>query len=248
MAALGRSPEDFCTLSADQVGALILADLQKAPGQQLYARNYSVQVQEEARRARASADMVTRVGAVAMEGWQWLRSNGFVAPDPNEVHWERLTREGRDLDPAAYLAEAGAMGILAGAVLDDELMRTVRPLIRAQRFDDAVLAAMRLVEDRVRFAGRFSNSDIGVPLMRSAFGARGPLRDPKLHPAEGDARMELFTGAIGCFKNPVSHRVVGNQRDEAIEVILLSNALLRQLGEAEAATRGRGRPRKRQSP
>lgn len=45
--------------------------------------------------------------------------------------------------------------------------------------------------------------------MREAFNQdRGPLRDPAADGGERVARMELFAGAIGSFKNPHSHRDV----------------------------------------
>lgn len=45
--------------------------------------------------------------------------------------------------------------------------------------------------------------------------------------AEREARTYLFTGAIGSYKNPHSHRNVAlDDPDEAAEIILLANQLL----------------------
>jgi hypothetical protein len=50
---------------------------------------------------------------------------------------------------------------------------------------------------------------LGVKLIREAFKPRsGPLTDPAADGGEQVARTELFAGAIGCYKNPHSHRDV----------------------------------------
>jgi hypothetical protein len=47
--------------------------------------------------------------------------------------------------------------------------------------------------------------------------------------------MYLFSGAIGLFKNPTSHRAVGyDDPDIASEVILLADLLLRLLDHVAA--------------
>jgi uncharacterized protein (TIGR02391 family) len=96
-------------------------------------------------------------------------------------------------------------------------------------FDVAAFQAMKAVEVAVRDAGRFGNSLIGVSLMREAFAPdKGPLINPTAERGEQVARMELFAGAIGSFKNPQSHRDVNlDDPFEAIEIILLANHLLR---------------------
>jgi len=70
--------------------------------------------------------------------------------------------------------------------------------------------------------------------MQQAFSstAAGPLTDPEADPGEQVAAMDLFKGAIGLFKNPVSHRPV-NYDDPTVasEIILLADLLLRLLDQ-----------------
>jgi Protein of unknown function (Hypoth_ymh) len=65
--------------------------------------------------------------------------------------------------------------------------------------------------------------------MRAAFAPEdGPLTDMSVEGGERVARMELFAGAIGSYKNPHSHRDVNlDDPAEAMETILLANHLLR---------------------
>jgi hypothetical protein len=65
--------------------------------------------------------------------------------------------------------------------------------------------------------------------MREAFAPeRGRLTDLQSERAEQTARMEMFAGAVGSYKNPLSHRDVRlADASEAIEIVLFANHLLR---------------------
>jgi uncharacterized protein (TIGR02391 family) len=93
----------------------------------------------------------------------------------------------------------------------------------------AVFQAFREVEIAVREAAGYAPTDYGVTMMRKAFHTKmGPLTD-RNNPDEGEreALRDLFVGAIGSDKNPHSHRRENIKADEAVEMIMLANHLLR---------------------
>lgn len=85
--------------------------------------------------------------------------------------------------------------------------------------------------DTIRYgdlARKFGIPPNGVPLMGKAFNEEtGNLADQDQHKDEKIARRSLFTGAIGAYKNPSSHRDVEITAEEATEVIIFASHLLR---------------------
>lgn len=67
--------------------------------------------------------------------------------------------------------------------------------------------------------------------MRKAFNPKdGVLTDRSADGGEQVARMELFAGAIGMYKNPSSHRdITFTDPKEAADIIHTANQLLRIL-------------------
>jgi uncharacterized protein (TIGR02391 family) len=96
-------------------------------------------------------------------------------------------------------------------------------------YDTGVFLAFKAIEVAVRAAGGFGSNDFGTDLMRKAFKEQtGPLCDPSFPVAEQQAMSHLFTGAIGLYKNPGSHRNISlDDPTDAVEMIFLANHLLR---------------------
>jgi uncharacterized protein (TIGR02391 family) len=104
--------------------------------------------------------------------------------------------------------------------------------------DIAVLQAMKAVEVTVRNATpSLDKKLLGVKLMRAAFSPEnGALTDFDADAGESVARMELFAGAIGSYKNAHSHPDVNlDDPTEALETIRFANHLLRIVDARVAA-------------
>lgn len=87
---------------------------------------------------------------------------------------------------------------------------------------------------KTRKAGGYKATDIGVDLMHKAFNKTGALRDQKLIEPEADAQMKLFSGLIGQYKNPTSHRDLGlSNPHTAAAIILFTNHLVELIGIVE---------------
>jgi hypothetical protein len=69
-------------------------------------------------------------------------------------------------------------------------------------YDAAVLIAFRTVEERVRELAKAGSEELGVNLMKKAFGKDGSLRDQEVLPAEADAQMALFWGPSASSRIP----------------------------------------------
>lgn len=236
----GYPRDEFLELEPDEVAAAILPAVKTMAD----AHDGSIDAWNVINDARILGEREMRVVA---EGWQWLVTNGFVAPDARTNGSWALTRRGHREDIRTYVVDARALGLLRDALLDSDLRRVALPSFRRGQHDLAVLAAMREVEERVRHASRL-RSESGVPLMRKAFGTGGPLEDRKLDAGERKARADLFAGAMGVHRNATGHQAVDyREPQEAAEAILFANNLLRHLARAAAATRGRGRPATRRT-
>lgn len=169
------------------------------------------------------------------EAWAWLEINGFLVPD-----WDVQPRIGY-VDPSRRQLSRRVMNFkeeidiltyttarkLPKELLHKSISEKVWLSFMRGEYDVSVFLAMREVEIAVSKAT--GSSRIGVALMREAFNPKnGSLTDQTAEVSERKGIFALFTGAIGCFKNPHSHRTVKlTDPAEAIEMVLFACHLLR---------------------
>jgi uncharacterized protein (TIGR02391 family) len=168
-----------------------------------------------------------------MEAFVWLEREMFVAPSPDEGgEWRFITRKGekalQEEDFMTYVKDS----LLPSKNLHPILARKVKPLFLRGDYDTAIFQAFKIIEVEVRKKGGYTNSDYGVDLMRKAFHPQtGSLTNTKSEQSEKQAMSDLFAGAIGLFKNPVSHRFIESvSPEDAADLIRFTNFLLTMLG------------------
>jgi uncharacterized protein (TIGR02391 family) len=171
------------------------------------------------------------VDQALMESWERLKSSNIIMQAPGQAPDNMtLTARGKEIAGTGNMDEIMAQANLKRQMLHPLLRASVYDSFATGHYDTAVRDAFVIVEDRVKIVSG-NKTDIGVRLMRAAFNPNGgpqTLTDMTLPMAERERMADLFAGAIGTYKNPLSHRVVGNS-DPApvIEELMIASRLLR---------------------
>jgi uncharacterized protein (TIGR02391 family) len=234
MVAFRLTEQDILDLPIDELALEVLRDA--IANQQRNSANWILLAANEGSYSIAARNILS-------EAWEWLHAEGLVAHDlqaQNALHAVLTTRLG------AKVASEGLESVRAIQRLAVDLHPRIETKARRQfligEYETASFVAMKAVEVRVRLMSKSPSSLIGVPLMRKAFGEGGTLREHSLDGGEQNARMELFAGAIGTFKNPTSHRDVEyDDPTVAAEVILFADLLMRMLDGIEEEVERRER-------
>jgi uncharacterized protein (TIGR02391 family) len=166
------------------------------------------------------------------EAWNWLMVQGLLIPDPGingNNGWMRITRTGTQILNDHSFKDFSKSISFPKSMLHPKLVDEVWIDLARGDYPTAVFKAFRAVEIAVREVGGFVDTDVGTDLMRRAFNPNnGPLTNQEHPIPEREALANLFAGAIGSYKNPVSHRTVEiRDASEAQEMVVLASHLLR---------------------
>lgn len=220
--------ETFLALPPEELAFYVLqaAQAARAGSDLMHIQNLHNQV------GTYAGNMIPQMQVALEEAWQWLESQLLLvsAPGPNGRNGYKVPgRRAMGLRTAEQF-KAFRQGIaFPKQLLHPTIAERTWIAVMRGEFDAAVFHAFKAVEVAVREACGFAPTDIGVDLMRRAFNpTNGPLTRVTDPPAEREALMHLFAGAIGSYKNPHSHRnVVINDVNEAQEMVMLASHLLR---------------------
>jgi uncharacterized protein (TIGR02391 family) len=140
------------------------------------------------------------------------------------------TRKGVQVKEEQFQRLIGKWTLVPSLLFHPVITKKAYPALRREEFDTAVFRAFKAVEVRVRELSGLASDLVGTALMRQAFDVeRGALMDPQKPKAEREGLSHLFSGAIGCYKNPHSHREVELSFNEAFEMLLVASHLLHVL-------------------
>ena len=102
----------------------------------------------------------------------------------------------------------------------------------AGKYDSAVLEAFKAVEEAVREKAAVPATEFGVALVSYAMNPKNPRLCFSTIPAEQEGYHALFRGAIGAFKNPLSHRSIGhNDPVSVLEHLGFASLLMRLIDD-----------------
>lgn len=118
--------------------------------------------------------------------------------------------------------------------LHPKILQHCRVAFRSSQFDDAIFNALKTIEEEIRARIRARASDVGVELISKAMNSKSPQLIFSAIDAEQEAAHLLYRGAIGFFKNPLSHRFLGSQNPlKAFEILCLASLLMHILDDAK---------------
>ncbi|MFB0537348.1 MAG: TIGR02391 family protein [Anaerolineae bacterium] len=119
------------------------------------------------------------------------------------------------------------------ALLHPKIVNKCQVLFENGLYDQTIFIAMKLVEEEIRSITSSDPEDIGVNLITKAMKTGSSLIRFSSVQAEQESAYFLFRGAIGAFKNPLSHRFLGTSDPvKTLECLALASLLMRMLDEA----------------
>jgi len=227
LASIFSNADALLELSPEELAALILEVLNSMEPEEFrqYAthHNFAMQAVQGYPQERRE-----ELKTVLVEGWAWLQRECLIAPRPGTAsEWVIVTRKGKQMASKAQLEAYRRANLLAGMLHPRIETESKASFLRGE-YETAIFNAFKEVEIAVREAGQFTWKDLGTELMNEAFKVNaGKLSDKTLPETEQIGLRNLFSGAIGYYKNPGSHRHFPTDPVEVAETLFFASLLLR---------------------
>ncbi len=137
-----------------------------------------------------------------------------------------------ELSPISLRLFSSSLAQKSFEFLHPKIIERCQSLFDNEHYDDAIFTAMKTVEEELRSRTSLRATDIGSDLITKVFKSEPPLLVYSQVNAEQDSAYFLFRGAMGTFKNPLSHRFLDTtDPNKTFECLALASLLLRMLDE-----------------
>src|SRR5690554_1717585 len=142
------------------------------------------------------------------------------------------TKKGVQIKENDFQKLMSKWALMPSVLIHPKVYKRAWDIFEVGKFDTATFEAFKLIEVEVRNLCGYEAEQIGTNLMRKAFNIEyGELTDTSLPRSEREAMSNLFTSAIGLYKNPHSHRDVEVKFNDAFERLLLASHLMNILDD-----------------
>src|SRR5215216_1701335 len=115
---------------------------------------------------------------------------------------------------------------LRGKNLHPDMARRVIERYRNRHYDDAVLAAFKVIEERLRDITGKTDARTMALLHETLNPTTGSLQDPQAWQTEREGIYTFFRSAFLAFRDRRAHGFLTTDEEEAFDLIVLANRLL----------------------
>ena len=121
--------------------------------------------------------------------------------------------------------------------LHPKILQRCRKRFEDGQYDDAIFNAMKTVEEEIRIRSGSASTDLGVNLVSRVMNPKSPKLIFSSVAAEQEAAHYMYRGAVGSFKNPLSHRFLDTSDPvKTFEILGFASLLIRMLDESSVSS------------
>ena len=121
--------------------------------------------------------------------------------------------------------------VLRGRAMDPELVERCIEAFEAGRNDEAIRAAMIVLESRLRTSANQPETSFGINLVQAAIGDNTELNFGQTS-SDKKGLTEFFTAPMRLFRNPTAHHFIEYEPERTLEILSAVDLALDLLAEA----------------